>query len=118
MKDATRRPLSAQPPSQLSRPIAKIDRIDGWRGRWLYAGPIARSASALAVALARFKLAHFNLGKLYSHRDEDAATEDAATILINAKRVGFITRWQWKIGAHNGVIGSTLLPSPCHPGKQ
>ncbi|WP_317923822.1 MULTISPECIES: hypothetical protein [unclassified Cupriavidus] len=108
MQVATRRPPFAQSPSsQISQSFARIDAIDVWRGRLFSARPIAKLVSTFVAALPRFRLA-----KPCSYRDEDAVT-----ILSNAIWVEMITRWQWKIGAHNGDSVSTL-PSLCQPGKQ
>lgn len=108
MQDATRRPPFAQSPSSQARQsFARIDPIDVWGERLFFAKPIAKLASAFVAALPRFTLA-----ESCSHRDEDAVT-----ILSNAIWVEMITRWQWKISAHNGDSCSTL-PSPCHPGRQ
>ncbi|MFC4346049.1 hypothetical protein [Cupriavidus numazuensis] len=102
MQDATRRPPFAQSPSsQASQSFARVDSIDVWRERLYFARPIAKLAFAFVAALPRFRLAQPR-----SHRDEDAVT-----ILSNAIWMGMITRWQWKISAHNGDSCSTL-PSP------
>ncbi|WER50502.1 hypothetical protein CupriaWKF_33730 [Cupriavidus sp. WKF15] len=108
MQDATRRPPFAQSlSSQVSQSFAGIDATDVWRGRLFSARPIAKLASAFTAALPRFRLA-----EPCSHRDDDAVT-----ISRNAIWVEMITRWQWKIGAHDGDNFSTL-PSLCQPHKR
>ncbi|QYY29519.1 MULTISPECIES: hypothetical protein [Cupriavidus] len=110
MQDATRRPPFAQPPNRqllISQSFAGIDATDVWQGRRFSARPIAKLASAFVAALPRFGLA-----EPCSHRDEDAVT-----ISSNAIWVEMITRWQWKIGAHNDDNFSTL-PSLCQRGKR
>jgi len=108
MQDATRRPpFVLSPSSKASQSFARIDAIDVWRERLFPARPITKLASAFVAALPRFRLA-----QPFSLRDEDAVT-----ILSNAIWIKMITRWQWKISAHNGDSFSTVR-SPCHPGRQ
>lgn len=108
MQDAARRPpFPSSPSSQVSQSFAGIDATDVWRRRRFSARPIAKLASTLVAALPRFTPAEPRF-----HRDDDAVT-----ISSNAIWVQMITRWQWKIGAHNGDNFSTL-PSLSQPGKR
>lgn len=105
MQDATRRPPFAQSPSsQASQSFSRIE-IDVCRGLFS-ARPIAKLVSAFVAALS-----HFRRAEACSHRDDDNVT-----ILRNAIWVEMITRYQWKLGVHNGDNFSSL-PSLCQPGK-
>lgn len=95
MQDATRRPLRARSLCHHeSRPFARIDGIDARLSRSIFAKPIARLTAALVSTLQR-------IGPIDPRGPQSVRDNDALSILSNARRMGRITRSQWKVGSNS-----------------